>query len=199
MNKQVLLLFATCICSTVAAPQEKTELYNLVRALIPDSTGYENVGDWAVGNPKKFTVKWKSDRIEMSDDTSINFFRMGSADVTLNGKLLAQKDQPAKWSVMLKGPRMGFTSFSLLSTPASNLQPKQNIDSVFGKKAFRSKLVRACDTKDLTGFYYYELKLPKKDIAYLKITWLMLNGSTALRIDVFDAFSRYAAKLNCPQ
>lgn len=59
-----------------------------------DSTGYENVGDWAVGTPKKYPVKWKADRIEMSDDTSINFFRTGAADVTIKGRAFGRRACP---------------------------------------------------------------------------------------------------------
>ena len=64
-----------------------------------------------VGQPKKFPVKWKADRIEMSNDTSINFFRMGTADITIKGRSFSQAGQPVKWNVMLKGPRMGYGSF----------------------------------------------------------------------------------------
>lgn len=194
------LIFTICIiCSTPAlqAQSVKTELYDLIRKLLTDSTGYSNVGDWAVGEPKKFPVKWKEDRVEMSDDTSINFFRLGTADITVNGRSFTQNNQPVKWSIMLKGPRMGYTNFSIVSSPGSNMQPRYNIDSLFGKKNFKSKLLKSCDTKPLTGFYFYELKLPKKDLAFIKVSWITVNGNTALRIDCFDEGSRYAAKLNC--
>jgi len=186
------------VCATnIGAQSTKTELYDLIKKLVPDSTGYENVGDWAVGKPGKFPVKWKADRVEMSDDTSINFFRMGTADIKLNGKSFTQAGQPVKWNVMLKGPRMGYSSFSIISTPASGIQPKYTIDSLFGKKPFTAKLLKACDAKDLTGFNYYQVKLPKKDIVFLKISWIMLNGNTAIRIDGYDNWSKYAAKLAC--
>lgn len=81
-----------------------------------DSTGYSNVGDWAVGNAKKYPVKWKEDRIIMSDDTAINFYRMGSANISIKGKTYTDAaGQPVKWNIMLKGPRMGYSSFSIIS------------------------------------------------------------------------------------
>jgi len=64
---------------------------------------------------------------------------------------------------------------------------------------FKAKLLKSCDAKTLAGFYYYELKLPKKDIAFIKLSWISLNGSTAIRIDCFDSWSKYAAKLDCPK
>ena len=175
----------------------KIELYNLIKSLLFDSTGYENVGDWAVGNPKKFPVAWKADKIEMSPDTSINFYRMGTANISGKGHSFISKGQPAKWSIMLKGPRMGYGSFSIISSPSNDIQSKWTIDSIFGNKPFEATLLKSCDSKVLTGYYYYEVKLPKKDVAYLKMSWLSINGSTALRIDCYDNWSKYAVKLDC--
>jgi hypothetical protein len=200
MKKFILLILIACSANIVTAQTTKVELYDLIKKLITDSTGYENIGDWGVGKPTKFPVKWKADRIEMSEDTAINFFRMGTADITINGKTFMQAGQPVKWSIMLKGPRMGYGSFSIVSAPlSSDMQPKYNIDSVFGKKAFKAKLIKSCDAKTISGYYYYELKLPKKDIAYLKLSWVSVNGASALRIDCFDNYSKYAAKLDCPK
>lgn len=199
--KKFLLCIASISCSlTIVAQSPKTELYDLIKKLLTDSTGYENVGDWAVGTPKKFPVKWKTDRIEMSEDTSINFFRMGTAAITIKGKSIMQAGQSVNWNLMLKGPRMGYTSFSIVSSPLSNeLQPKYNLDSVFGKKPFTAKLLKSCDTKSISGYYYYQLKLPKKDIAFIKLSWVSVNGNTAIRVDCFDNYSKYAAKLDCPK
>jgi hypothetical protein len=135
----------------------------------------------------------------MSDDTSINFYRQGTANITIKNRSYVQGGQPVKWSVMLKGPRMGYTSFAIVSTASSDLNIKMTIDSIFGTRPFKAKLLKSCDTKTLSGYYYYELKLPKKDIAYLKLSWLSVNGNTAIRIDGFDSRSHYAAKLDCPK
>lgn len=182
------------------AQPPKTEVYDLIKKLLTDSTGFENVGDWSVGNPKKFPVLWKNDRVEMSADTSINFFRTGVANLTIKGKSFTQASQLIKWNLLLKGPHAGYTSFSIISSPmSSNMPPKYNIDSVFGKKPFSAKLLKSCDTKNIAGYFYYELKLPKKDITYIKISWISVNGGTAMRIDCFDSFSKYAVKLDCPK
>ncbi len=198
MKKLLLYIILTCSTVTASAQSTKTELYDLIKKLLYDSTGYENVGDWAVGQPKKFPVKWKADKIEMSEDTSINFYRLGTADITVKGRSFMQAGQPVKWNIMLKGPRMGYGSFSIISSASNSMQPKYTLDSIFGKKPFTAKLLKSCDAKALSGYYYYELKLPKKDVAFIKLSWISLNGSTALRIDCFDAWSKYAAKLDCP-
>ncbi len=200
MKKLLFNIAIVCTAFTATAQSPKTELYDLIKKLLTDSTGYENVGDWAVGAPKKFPVKWKADRIEMSDDTSINFFRTGATEIMIKGKTFMQAGQPVKWSIMLKGPRMGYTSFSIVSSPlSSELQPKYNLDSIFGKKTFAATLLKSCDAKNISGYYYYQLKLPKKDIAFLKLSWVTVNGNTAIRIDCFDNYSKYAAKLDCPK
>ncbi len=198
MKKLLLNIAILCTAFTAAAQSPKTELYDLIKKLLTDSTGYENVGDWNAGAQKNFPVKWKEDRVQMSDDTSINFFRTGTAAITVKGKIFKQAGQPVKWNVMLKGPRMGYTSFSIVSSPlSSELQPKYNLDSVFGKKPFTAKLIKSCENKIIAGYYYYELKLPKKDITFLKLSWVNVNGNTAIRIDCFDNYSKYAAKLDC--
>lgn len=199
--KKLLLYLIYCGLFTAASAQSaKVELYDLIKKFVTDSTGYENVGDWSVGNPKKFPVKWKEDRIIMSEDTSINFYRTGGADVTVKGKSFVQANaQPVKWSVMLKGPRMGYTSFSIISLPpTTDMKQGFNIDSVFSGKAYKAKLLKSCE-KVMAGYYYYELKLPKKDITYMKLSWVSVNGNTAMRIDCYDSWSKYAVKLDCPK
>ena len=189
----------SCTSAFVVAQSAKTELYDLLNFFLYDSTGYENVGDWAVGEPKKYPVKWKEDRIIMSDDTSINFYRMGTADIAIKSKIFTQAAKPVIWNVMLKGPRMGYTSFSIISSPSSEMQPKFTIDSMLGKRPFTAKLLESCDAKTLSGYYYYELKLPKKDIVFIKLSWISVNGNTAMRIDCYDNWSKYAVKLACPK
>ncbi|RYY46840.1 MAG: hypothetical protein EOO06_13695 [Chitinophagaceae bacterium] len=197
--KTLLLAIICCAFSAAAYCQSPAvDIYDLVKKFLYDSTGYENIGDWAVGNPKKYAVKWKADRIEVSNDTSINFYRQGTADILVKGKRAMQGTQPVQWNIMLKGPRMGYGSVSILSGNSVDFKPAYNIDSLFGKKNYRARLLSSCDRK-MAGFYYYELKLPKKDLAYLKLSWLTANGSTALRIDLYDSYSRYAAKLDCPK
>jgi hypothetical protein len=143
------IMFSFCTAH-VFAQSTKTELYDLIKKLITDSTGYENVGDWAVGQPKKFPVLWKADKIEMSEDTSINFYRLGTINITVKGRSFMQAGQPVKWNILLKGPRMGYSSFSIISSPSSNIQPKFNVDSIFVQKPYTAKLLKSCDAKALT-------------------------------------------------
>jgi len=199
MKKTILYLLFASTALTCASQTTKSELYDLIKKMIYDSTGYENVGDWAVGQPKKYPVKWKADRIEMSDDTSINFYRLGTADIIIKGRSFMQAAVPVKWNIMLKGPRMGYTSFSIISSASKDFQPRYTIDSLFGKKNYSAKLLKSCDAKTLSGYYYYELKIPKKDPAFIKLSWLSVNGNTAIRIDSYDSWSKYAVKLDCPK
>jgi hypothetical protein len=203
----LLLLLSTASVAQAQIPKTKkpvaiatpapTELYELVKKLLADSTGYTTAGDWAVGNPKKYPVQWKEDRIIMSEDTSINFYRMGAASILLNGKKFEQDGKPVQWSVMLKGPRMGYFSFSIISSFSQDMKARYTIDSVFGKNNYTAKLVKSCDTKDLSGFYYYSLKLPKKEMAFIKLSWITVNGKTAIRIDCHYDWNGYAVKLDC--
>lgn len=198
MKKITLYFIFGCFSSSITAQVVKTELYELVKKLVTDSTGYENVGDWGVGRPKKFPIKFKEDRLIMSEDTSINFYRMGTADITINGNTIINAGSPVKWNVMLKGPRMGYGSFSIISTPSKELINKYTLDSLFKNKSYKAKLLKKCDTKPLAGYYYYEVKFLKKDIAFIKTSWVKVNGLAAVRIDCYDNYSKYAVKFNCP-
>ena len=198
--KKFILLTSLALCNFIVhAQSSKIELYNLVKQFLYDSSGFENVGDWGVGHPKKYTVNWKADKLEMSPDTSINFYRLGTADVKIDGRTIMQKGAPVQWQFMLKGPRSGYMSFSMISTPSKEFKPQYNLDSLFGSKLYSSKLLRSCEEKTLSGYYYYEVKIPKKDVAFIKVSWISVNGNTAIRLDCFENYSRYAAKLDCPK
>lgn len=188
-----LFLMLLAIKSPVTAQTTKIGLYDLIKNFMYDSTGYENVGDWAVDNPKKYPVKWKDDGIIMSDDTSINFYRRGSAAVILTNDL---GSAPLQWQLMLKGARSGYSSFSMLSQPSEKYNNQVTLDSLFGNKKYKARLIKACDNK-VSGYNYYEVNIPKKDPEFLKVSWVSLNGKTVLRIDGYDNWSKYAVKLTC--
>jgi hypothetical protein len=186
-------------CFQIKAQETKVDIYDLVKKLVCDSTGYSNIGDWDVSRTQKIPIAWKENRIIMSDDTSINFYMTGTVNISVRGKTFKQETVPVKWNIMLKGPRMGYSSFSIVSSPSKEMPIRYTVDSFFAGKPFKARLLRSCDKKELTGYYYYELKIPKKDIAYIKFSWISVNGNTAFRIDCYDAGSNYAVKLNCPQ
>ncbi len=195
--KKALLISAICLMILqINSYTQKTELFDLVKLLMYDSTGFSNVGDWAVGKTKKFPVKWKDDAITMSEDTAINFYRMGTVDLLLNGNYITEAGQPLKWNIMLKGPRMGYGSFAIISSPSTSLKPKMTVDSLFGNKIFMAELIKSCD-RDFAGYYYYKLKVPGKDVFFIKLSWVSVNGKTAHRIDGYDEYFNYAAKLDC--
>lgn len=196
MIKLLPAIFFSMLLLPAAAQPPKTELYDFIKKFLYDSTGYENVGDWGVGQPKKYPVKWKADKIEMSEKEDINFYRLGDADITINGRSFKQAGQPVKWNIMLKGARMGYSSFSIISTVSAELHPF-TIDSVFGKKTYIAKMLKDCSSKPLNGFYYYEIKVPKKDLLFLKLSWITINGNTAIRIDCYDNWSKQFAKIDC--
>ncbi|MEI9958305.1 MAG: hypothetical protein WDM90_18825 [Ferruginibacter sp.] len=112
--KKAILLFSLFVFSSYSFSQtRKVVLFDLVKKLVQDSTPYASVGDWAVGKPNTYPIKWKADKVEISDDLTINFFRTGTADITVDKKSYVPENKGDKWMVMLKGPRSGFLLLQL--------------------------------------------------------------------------------------
>jgi len=76
MRKLLLsfMLFGTSLA--LWAQTIPTELQKLIISFTPAEG---SVGSCAVGNPSAYDVKWAADKIEMSADTAINFYRNGMA------------------------------------------------------------------------------------------------------------------------
>lgn len=195
--KHLLTICCFLFYITAFSQTKKTELYDLIKKLVQDSTIEPIVGDWAVGKPSAYPVQWQADRLEMSDDLTINFFRKGTANITVNGTPYTTGNAPMKWAVMLKGPRMGFTSFTITSGSHPSIKPKTNIDSLFAKQLYTFKLLKSCDKNPSAGFYFYEVHIPKKVTAWIKISWTCNGGLCALTLDCYDDWSKQYATLLC--
>ncbi len=178
---------------------KKTELLDLIKIFVQDSTEYSTAGNWAVGKPKTYPVQWESDRIIMSEDMKINFYRKGTANISVKGNTFNDGARPAKWNVMLRGPRMGFSSFNITGPYQKNIYQKQTIDSLLNTKQYTYKLLRSCDSKTGAGFYYYQLSIPKKVTSWLRIGWDCKNAGCSVIIDCYDDWSRQYADLDCPK
>ena len=198
MKTATSLLLLLLIAGYSFSQTKKTELFDLIKIFVQDSSEYPTTGDWAVGEPKTFPVQWESDRIIMSDDLKINFYRNGTANISVNGKTFNEGSKPAKWNVMLRGPRMGFTSFNITSPYQRNIHPKQTIDSLLQTSAYTYKLLQSCDSKAGAGFYYYQVSIPKKVTSWLKVAWTCKSGTCSVSIDCYDDWSKQYADLNCP-
>ncbi|MGZ5248280.1 MAG: hypothetical protein ACXWCR_14325, partial [Flavitalea sp.] len=99
------------------------------------------------------------------------------------------------WEVILKGPRMGYSSYTSISGASKELNGF-NIESLFPDQNVQSKLLKSCNSSN-GGFDFYEVKIPGKDIHYLKISRADQNGATAIKIDGYDAFAMKDAQLDC--
>ncbi len=192
MQKIFTLFILLLITGFSFGQVKKIELFDLIKKFVQDSAKYDVSGDWSVGHPATFPVKWQADRIEMSDDEKINFFRKGTADITLNGRNFT-----GKWTVMLMGPRSGFSSFSIASPNISNFRPRQTIDSLFPKKLYSYQLLISCDASSGYGFYYYQIKIPKKVTSWLKVSWLCKEAGCTIILDCYDDWSKQYANLAC--
>ncbi|MEP6676098.1 MAG: hypothetical protein ABJA78_13130 [Ferruginibacter sp.] len=196
MKKIILSFSAMLFIATTFSQAKKTELYDLIKKLTLDSNS-TSTGDWAVGHPNTWPVQWENDKVTMSDDMDINFFRKGTATISLNGNSFDNGGKSAKWMIMLKGARSGYSSYTITSPALQGLHAKEALDSLFGKRSFTYKLLQRCDASANAGFYYYEVHLPKKAIVFMKTGWSCSNGNCSISIDCYDDWSKQYAKLNC--
>ena len=194
MQKMLLLSALLLFTSASFGQVKKINLFDFVKKFIQDSSEFETSGDWAVGHAATYPIKWQSDRIEMSDDMKINFFRKGTADIMFGGRNL-----PGKWTIMIMGPRSGYSSFSIASPNNNSLKPRLTIDSLFGNKLYSAKLLINCDASSGYGFYYYVLKIPKKVTSWIKVSWLCKEPACTVILECYNDWSRQYVNLACPK
>ena len=174
---------------------KKIELSDLLKTLIPDSSEYGGMGDWNMKKPDGQTLKWTSDHLEMSDDMSINFFFYVLALVTIKSQ--NRNAVSPKWSLMFRGPRMGFDNFNLTSPYLSGFSEPPVLDSLLFPNNYKSTLLKTCKPSGISGFYWYQIIFPKKIIAYIRLAWEKKDNQYKLIIDCYDSFSKQYAHLNC--
>ena len=197
---KILFSFCCLILSANSFSQtKKIELFDLVKKLVQDSTGYDTMGEWAVGKPAMYPIKWQADRVEMSDDMKINFFRKGAANISINPITYIAANIPVKWDVLLKGPRSGFTSFTISCSNSDAIKARVTIDSLFVKKTYTYQLLQDCSASASSGFYFYQVKLPKKVLAFIKISWACSAANCNISLECYDDWSKQYADLVCPK
>jgi len=103
--------------------------------------------------------------------------------------------KPISWAVTVKGPKAGFTNYSIVSSPSSELN-EFSIESIFTKDAATWTLLQSCDEPG-KKFMFYEVRIPGKDVHYLRIQLIPRSSATAIRIDGYDPGSKDYADLNC--
>ncbi len=192
MRKFSLLLLLMAAGNMSRAQTIPTELQKLIISFIPAEG---SLASWGVGNPSMYDVKWSADKVESSDDPSINFYRNGMTSAYYRGKTLLNSQKPISWAVSIKGPKDGFTNYSIVSSPSSELN-NFSIESIFTNDAATWTLLQSCDEEG-RKFRFYEVRVPGKDVHYLRIQLIPRSSATAIRIDGYDAASKDNADLGC--
>jgi hypothetical protein len=188
--KQILtIVLIAGIVSSALSQTKPVSLYTLVKAMALDSIS--DMGEWDLGSPKASPIKWDAENIMMSDDLKINFYRTGVATVLIMG-------HPYPWKTMIYGPRSGFMSFMITGPVIKEWRGKPNMDSLLGKNAYTLKLLKSCDKQEASGFYFYEIKIPKKKIFWAKLNYSCSTAGCTTRLAHFDAETKQELKLDCP-
>jgi hypothetical protein len=192
MRKLSLFILFIGTCLSLRSHTIPTELQKLIISFIPNEG---DVGAWGVGEPARYDVKWSADKVESSDDPAISFYRNGMTSAYYRGKTLLNSQRPISWAVTIKGPKEGFTNYSIVSSPSSELNDF-SIESIFSKDEASWTLLQSCDQAN-KKFKFYEVKVPGKDVHYIRIQLIPRTSATAIRIDGYDPGSKDNADLNC--
>lgn len=153
MRTVLILAFLSVGGFYTQAQTKTTDLYELIKAAVPDSAQPGNTVSWQKGIASGTTVKWQKPAPVKG---AIGYSKNGSARIKLGpGKL-------EEISVSLSGDKNGYKEIQL----NSSLPEDYKIEKLFGNKAYKAELIK----KDDDGYptYYYKIKFPGK-----KEVWCM--------------------------
>lgn len=150
----VIALFAMVF--PLRAQTKTTDLYELIRSALVDSTSPSDVADWQKGISINTAVKW--DKNSPIKNNATDYFKTGSSKILLpNGK-------SDGISVELRGKNLrGYSEISI----NISLIEDHNLEKLLGKKNYLSTLLK----KEGEGYPIldHKVKFPgKKDV------WMML-------------------------
>ena len=83
---------------------------------------------------------------------------------------------------MVKTARSGYTYFRMISSPSGEMKLPFRVNSLIRKKKFQQNRVKPIIQKHFSHFII-TTKTARKDVPFIKSSWLSLNRNMSKRID----------------
>jgi hypothetical protein len=177
-----LILLICFFLTSIIVPQQikKIELFDLIEMFSP-SDG--NILEWSTGAKTDGPIRWLTQTLGNTNDLKgyknlegllgMNY-REGKVVVTINSKPLTYLDyveKPLEWTVMLFGPRGGFTTVQITNDQIGmNCFREECFAPYIKKQGGRLKILSSDDKKLLTEEgRLYEIKIKNKPPFYLTV------------------------------
>lgn len=160
MKKILFVSLFSALCFMSKAQTSSTDLYDLLKMLVPDSASTTLTCDWKKGNSPAGLIKWES---VTPKKNQVEYFKNGSLMMANHGQ------KPDEASIYLSGPSLsGYSEIQIsMDSPMEEDMHSYKMEKLLGKKPAKIKLIK----EDGGGFpmYYYEVKFPGK-----KPVWFIL-------------------------
>ncbi len=160
--KKILFVFLLSSLGLISKAQTtSTDLYDLLKMLVPDSASTTLTCDWKKGNSPAGIIKWES---LTPKKNQVEYYKSGAI------KLVSPDQKPDDASIYLSGATLsGYAEIqiSMEPPPMEDEMQTYKMEKLLGKKPAKIKLIK----EDGEGFpmYYYEVKFPGK-----KPVWFIL-------------------------
>lgn len=185
MKKLLLYFFLLILAwSPVIAQNRSIELYDLVRALLPDSLSQQPVIRWTDPLIQQAPVTWQSVNPVLKDG---NHFLKGTVSVSIKGSTFScetDDSKPCPFVIFLEGNENGYTKISISHLATTNIKPEQSISYLFSQPV-KSKLYRKVKETGPLSVSAYEFRMAGRKTAWMLYAAMNSETGNGLFLKVF--------------
>lgn len=180
MTKPYFLLLL--ILSLSGKAQQSVEIFDLLNALIPDSSLLNEAVDWKTTETIRTGVKWNKGSVARKS-TGKEYYRNGIAHIYFNNSSgPCGAAGSCTWKAAIEGSGKGYTKIQFKTSRPAGTSENLSIKQLFGRRNYRSKQISKCpDGKTVL----YEVVVPGKKPYWLKLYELNSGGDAGLFIEAW--------------
>lgn len=154
-------------------PPRPIELLDLFALFAFDETDPSNIQSWRVAAEPGSPIRWVTEGIQR---TGAGSMRQGGAIVTIRGKpltVLRRYIEPHEWRITLFGARAGVLQIEISSIINSDELALHDraLERLLGSRGVSVTPVKCLKNLASSGIKVYEIKIPKKKVAWLSHAW----------------------------
>jgi hypothetical protein len=189
------------VTASVSAESDSIDLIEFIKQFTTAKGDPVNMGDWKFGARKGSPIRWSTNGIEAAPEAmqkaGYYYQRVGEVVLTLDGKptheLLEATVVPGKWTIILSGPRAGFTRVALSSgSPGEFGGGKlEGLNKQLPSRHYRCKPQSAS-----SGNNVYQVQVPGKKPIWINDEWSCGSAGCFLTLDIVFT-KKEADKFQC--